>query len=478
MSNTATTTHIAQRAQQLFEAQLAYAPQVAQSTYRQRLDKLDKIERYLRNEANRRAMIEAIRLDFRKHETETIISESGVVLQQISHAKKRLRSWMDVHYVPSPIQLVGSRSYIQYEPKGVCLIISPWNYPINLSLGPLVFAVAAGNTAIIKPSELTAHTAAFISDMISSLFAPEEVAVLEGDASAATALLNLPFHHIYFTGSPQVGKIVMQAAARHLASVTLELGGKSPTIIDETASIPDTALKTAWAKCLNAGQTCIAPDYLIIHESQEAAFIQAFQKAVARLYQPDGQAVEKSDSLARIINDRHFDRLVGYLEDALQQGGDLVVGGQHHRPSRFVAPTLIRGAHLGMKVMQEEIFGPILPIITYRQPEEIPALINQFPKALSFYIHSKRSRFIDYLLKHTSSGGVVINDYLLGFANPNLPFGGVNNSGIGKSLGFHGFKEFSNERGIIKRWLGDFRFIFPPYSNFKSKLAEFLLTRI
>lgn len=463
---------------ELFTAQVQAAQKLKLSSAKERLARLASIYNYLQTPSGKQGAIEALQKDFQKPTTEIILSELGVITQHYKFIRANLRKWMAVHRVPTPLPLLGTQSYQVCEPKGVALVISPWNYPLNLTIIPLMYAMAAGNAVVVKPSEYSAHTSAFIGQMIARLFPAEEVAVCQGDVEVASALLQLPFNHIHFTGNPTVGKIVMQAAAKHLASVTLELGGKSPAVIDESADIALVALKTAWAKSLNAGQTCIAPDYLIIHESKLQAFIEAYKKVIKQMFQPGGEAVEKSDSLARIISHRHHTRLVNCLEDALSKGAKLEMGGEYNEDTRFFAPTLLSQVNPGMQLMQEEIFGPILPVITYSTTDDILQIVARQPKPLTFYIHSQRQSFIDTLLKNTSSGGAVINDYLLGFANPNLPFGGVNNSGIGKSLGFQGFKEFSNEKSVIHRRFGDFRMFFPPYNDTKSKAIDWLLKNL
>lgn len=462
----------------LFATQVRAAEKLKLSSAKARLARLTSIYNYLQTPAGKQGAIDALQKDFQKPTTEIILSELGVITQHYKYIRTNLKKWMAVHRVPTPLPLLGTRSYQVCEPKGVTLIISPWNYPLNLTIIPLMYAMAAGNAVIVKPSEYSAHTSAFIGQMIAQLFPTEEVAICQGDVEVASTLLQLPFNHIHFTGNPTVGKIVMQAAAKHLASITLELGGKSPAVIDESADISLVALKTAWAKSLNAGQTCIAPDYLVIHESKQDAFIEAYKKVIRQMFQPEGQAVEKSDSLARIISHKHHTRLVSCLEDALSKGARLEMGGEYNGDTRFFAPTLLSQVNHDMQLMQEEIFGPILPIMTYRTTEDILQIVAKQPKPLTFYIHSQRQSFIDTLLKNTSSGGAVINDYLLGFANPNLPFGGVNNSGIGKSLGFQGFKEFSNEKSVIHRRFGDFRMFFPPYNDTKSKAIDWLLKNL
>jgi aldehyde dehydrogenase (NAD+) len=352
--------------------------------------------------------------------------------------------------------------------------MAPWNYPFQLAVYPILYGLAAGNTLVVKPSEMAPHTSAFLRNMISSLFPPEEVAVVEGDAEVAQALLDLPFNHVFFTGSPKVGKLVMQAAARHLSSVTLELGGKSPAIVAPDAPIKATAERTAWAKFLNNGQTCIAPDYVLVHESVREAFADAFCESIKAMYGHDQKTIQASPDYSRIINDRHFDRLRSLLDDATKGGATTVFGGSYDASDRFIMPTLLGNVSSDMRIMQEEIFGPIMPIITYREPEEAVELINRHPKPLAFYINSRNQRTIRYFMEHSSAGGTLVNDYMLGLSNPNLPFGGVNHSGIGKSLGFHGFVEFSNERSVIERRWGTLKPLYPPYTNLKSSIIRLL----
>lgn len=458
----------------IFDRQLAHAPVQAQTTAKERLERIRRIEKYLRTPANVSRLEEALYRDFRKHPAEVQVSEVSVVFQQITHIKSQLRRWMKPLRVEQSIMLLGSAGYIHYEAKGVCLIIAPWNYPFNLAMIPLVYALAAGNTVMLKPSEISAHTSAYIQEMISELFPADEVAVVEGDAEAAGHLLDLPFNHIFFTGSPQIGKVVMAAAAKHLASVTLELGGKSPAVVDHTVNLNLEAEKCVWAKHLNNGQTCIAPDYLLVEESAKDAFVEGYQKAIDKLYNREGKGVQASPDLCRIISDRHVKRLSGLLEDALAKGATVLAGGQVDEADRFIAPTLLGNVTDDMRIMQEEIFGPIMPLATFTNPEEVVAAIRRRPKPLTMYIGSHRKDFVNYLLSNTSAGGTIINDYLLGFSNPNLPFGGVNNSGIGKSMGLHGFREFSNERGIVRRFLGDLRVIFPPFTKAKMRIVNIL----
>lgn len=448
--------------QTLFELQKAHAPHVAASTARARIAKLRRLEAYLLDEEKMSGLYEALHKDFRKPEAEVRLSEIIVVIQHLRHTRRHLRRWMQPQSVSLPPILLGVSSHIRYEPKGLCLIIAPWNYPFNLAISPLVDAIAAGNTAIIKPSEVSMHTSAFIRKMISDLFPPEEVAVVEGDMRTSGALLELPFNHIFFTGSPQIGKVVMTAAAKHLASVTLELGGKSPAIIDNSVNLENQAYLLAWGKCINNGQTCIAPDYVLLHESRQKAFTEAFKKAIDKLYGSEGPA--QSPDYARIISDRHYARLRRLYEDALEKGATELLGGQWNEADRFVPPTILTGIKDHMEIAHEEIFGPLLPVVLYQNTQDIIEEINRRPKPLTLYIGSKNRKFTDFILQNTSSGSAVVNDYLLGFSNPDMGFGGVNHSGIGRYMGFEGFKEFSNPKAVVKRKFMDFRVIFPPYT--------------
>lgn len=453
------------RVRTLFQAQQAYAPQARQQSARERRAKLRRIADYLSDDRHSQALIEALQADLHKPAVETFTSEIGIVLTHIRHINRYLGRWMRPQRVPTPLPLLGTTSYIHYEPKGVCLVIAPWNYPLNLSLVPVIYALAAGCTVVLKPSEISQHCSAFLVRMMGELFDPQEVAVVEGDAEVAQALTALPFDHIFFTGSTQVGQKVMEAASQHLTSVTLELGGKSPAIVDETAHIVRTARHTVWAKYLNAGQTCIAPDYLIVHASVRDAFVEAYQQAIEAFFNPRDEGVAASADFGRMISDRHYEKVGSLLQDALDRGARILAGGQRDATSRFIAPTLIDQVDDSMQLMQEEIFGPIMPLLTYEDRREILEIVNRRPKPLTFYINSRQQEFIRYLIEHTSAGGTIVNDYLLGYANPFLPFGGVGKSGMGRSLGLHGFRAFSNERSIMHRHWGYLGFVHPPYTE-------------
>ncbi len=436
------------------------------SSYNDRIAKIKSILNYILHEDNHRQIAEALYKDLRKSNEEVITTEMTPVILTIKEVCKKLKYWTKDVHVPSPITMVGMSSFIKYESKGNILIIGPWNYPFQLTIYPLVYAIAAGNTAIIKPSELSSHTAKALSIMIKALFDENEVAVIEGGVPEATALLKLPFNHIHFTGSPKVGKIVMEAAAKNLSGITLELGGKSPVIIDGSTNIASTAEKICWGKTMNSGQTCIAPDYAIIHESVQEKFIEGFKKACDKFYNPQNKGIEHSKDYGRIINEQNFDRVHNILQDAIDKGAKVAYGGNVKKEEKYIEPTLLTNVNMNMKVMQEEIFGPIIPIVPYKNKQEVIEIIQQLPSPLALYIMSEKRSEIDYFLNNTVSGGTCINELMLTSVNPHLPFGGVNNSGFGKTGGKHSFMDFSNQRGIVKRNIGNsLKLIYPPFND-------------
>jgi aldehyde dehydrogenase (NAD+) len=333
-----------------------------------------------------------------------------------------------------------------------------------------VSAIAAGNSVIIKPSEMTPNSSALMEEIVKTVFEEEDVALVEGEVKTSTQLLQLPFNHIFFTGSPNVGKIVMSAAAKHLASVTLELGGKSPTIIDNTANVDKAAKRIVWGKFMNAGQICVSPDYVLIDESIKAKFIEACKKWIERYFTNQPKA---SDSYARIVTQKHFERLQSHLQDAKSLKAKVDIGGELEADSKYIAPTLVSNLIDEATLLDEEIFGPILPIVTYKTLDEAIAYINEKERPLALYIYSSSKRNTKHIIKNTRAGGTCINNNVIHYANHNLPFGGVNNSGIGKSHGFYGFKAFSNQRAVVKQHtFGINELLFPPYTNFKEKLAK------
>ncbi len=444
---------------EVFTKQQQLAVKLRTSTADERITKLRRLEAAVM--ANKDAIYRALAADLHKPATEADLDEIMPVIGEIHHAVKHLKSWMRTKRVGTTMTMLGTQARIRYQPRGVCLIISPWNFPINLTFGPLASAIAAGNTVIIKPSELTPSCSALMAEIIRQTFDPAEIAVFEGDAAVSTALLALPFDHMFFTGSPAVGKIVMAAAAKHLSSITLELGGKSPVIVDESADLAKAAKSVMWGKFLNNGQTCVAPDYLYVHEKILSAFLEKAKAAIAKMY---GDNAQTSPDYCRIVNDRHFSRVKNILDDATANGATVVTGGATLASDKFIAPTLLTNVKLDSAVMQEEIFGPVLPIITYSDISEPIAHINANPKPLALYVYSKDQASIDKIIDATSSGGVGINVSVLHFSHANLPFGGVNNSGIGSSHGAYGFKAFSHERAVMRDQYNSTPMLYPPYT--------------
>ena len=379
--------------------------------------------------------------------------------------------------VSTPATFLGTKAHVQYEPKGSSLIIAPWNYPFNLAVCPLISAIGAGCTAIIKPSEMTPHVSSLIHSMIGELFEENHVCVLEGGLETSQALLAQPFDHIFFTGSPAVGKIVMRSASDHLGSVTLELGGKSPVIITKNADLKDAAKKIASTKFINCGQTCVAPDFVLVPRSVRDEFVNHLQEAITTLYVREGTGVELSPDYGRIVNERHFSRLNELVADASGKGAVIARGGKNIPDEKFIEPTILTHVSPAMAVMEDEIFGPILPIVDYEDLDKALDFVNELPKPLALYAFSKNAKELNCIFQKTSSGGAVANDCVLHFLHPELPFGGVNNSGIGKSHGHYGFLEFSNPKGVLKQRVGltTASLLFPPYNKVKRMVIDGLL---
>lgn len=411
-------------------------------------------------------IVAALAADFGKPEAEVLLTEILPLMQEIGHARRNLRRWMRARRVAPGLSGFGTSARLRPEAKGVCLIIAPWNYPLSLALGPLVSCLAAGNSAIVKPSELTPATSAVIARLVEGCFPEDLVAVAEGGREVAEHLLALPFDHIFFTGSPEVGRAVMAAAARHLASVTLELGGKSPCIVGPDAD-PDRAARwIAFGKFANAGQTCIAPDHVFVHESVAEAFRAALGRAIARLY-PGGVAAR---DLVQVVNERHLARLTGLLGDALARGARLVAGGTAE--GRRIAPTVIERITPEMAIDGEEIFGPVLPLMTYSDIGAVIARVNARPKPLALYIFARDRDLARRIVAETSSGSVGVNLTMLQFSHPNLPFGGVNASGIGAAHGEWGFRAFSHDKAVLENRFSPAGLFFPPYTPRMRRLLE------
>ena len=455
----------------VFDRQRAHRLTMGATTARERIERLDRLHEALlryRDELRR-----AVYADFRKPAVEFDSSELFVVTSEIKFVKKNLRRWMRDQTVPTPLTVLGSKSWIRYESKGTCLIIAPWNYPMQLLMGPLVSCIAAGNTAILKPSEMTPHTSAVLARLVKEVFPENEVTLFEGDKDTAQELLALPFDHIFFTGAPAIGKIVMRAAAKHLTSVTLELGGKSPTVVDRSADLDAAARRITWAKFLNKGQTCIAPDYVYVHAAVRDAFLAKVRAHIQTFY---GEDAARSDSYARMVNQRHFERVAGYLDESVRAGATIVAGGSTQASDDFIAPTVVTDVPTDSALMEEEIFGPVLPVNSFTDLQEVIDVINARPKPLSMYIYSNNRKNVDRLLALTRAGATAINHSIVQYMNHHLPFGGANNSGIGNSHGWWGFDAFSDKRAVYKQLLPSAtQMLMPPYDGAKQRLVDLLV---
>lgn len=436
------------RMHEVFERQAATALRLRSSTAQERIEKIRKLRDAVISHTE--DWYRAAYADFKKPQGEVDLAEILPVCIEANHAMHKLKKWMKPTRVWPTKLTLGMRSYVQYVPRGRCLIIGPFNYPVNLTLGPLVSAIAAGNTAILKPSELTPNLSALICKVVREVFSEDEVAIFEGEADVSQALLALPFDHIFFTGSPMIGKYVMGAAAKNLSSVTLELGGKSPTIIDESADLELAATNVMWAKFSNAGQTCIAPDYVLVHESVKEAWVACCRNHLNKAFGSTLAEQKASPHLAHIVNARHTSRIKALLDDANAHGARALTGGGISEDDCFIQPTLLDQVADKSRIMEEEIFGPLLPVLGYRDIGEVIARINEGQKPLALYIYSRNNANIDRVLTHTVSGGACVNHALMQFMHGNLPFGGINNSGIGNAHGHYGFKTFSHERGVVR----------------------------
>lgn len=428
----------------VFAAQRAHKWKVKNSSAADRKAKLVRLkEAVLQNAAAIRA---ALKADLRKPDVEAA-GEIGSVENDINDALAHLESWMaPIEVAPQPV-FTGAKARIVYEGRGVCLVFGPWNFPFQLLFEPLVPIIAAGNTAILKPNELTPATSRVCADIIRRTFDANEIAVFEGGIELANTLLALPVDHVFFTGSPKVGRTVMQAAARHLASVTLELGGKCPVILDETADLAAAAATIAAARCYNSGQVCLCPDVAWVPASKRDEFVAHLKAAVNAAFYRDG-TLDKA-SYGRMVDRRNFDRVKGYLDDAKARGATVAFGGMSELEDLTIHPTVLLDVPAEAAILREEIFGPLLPVVGYRLPAEVLAAVQAGGKPLAMYIYTNEPKFADLIISNTSSGGVTVNGWAMHWFEPQLPFGGVNESGMGRYHGIHGFRELSHERSVF-----------------------------
>lgn len=425
-----------------------------------RIEQLEKLQASILK--YEQPLIAALKKDLGKNPAESYATEIGFVLNSIRETKKKLPKWIKDKKVSTPIFLFPSKSTRHFEPYGTALIIGPFNYPFQLLIEPLIGAISAGNTVVLKPSEMVPTVSKVIKEMISDTFDDHYITVIEGAVETNIELLKHPFDYIFFTGSTTVGKEVMKAAAEHLTPVTLELGGKSPAIILKDADIKQAAKRIIYGKTLNAGQTCVAPDYVLIHEEIKKPFIEECKKVIHHFYSPN---VQNSPDFARIVNKKHTTRLMTMLEDSKDE---ILVGGHVDLSDCYIEPTLL-DSEWDSPSMKDEIFGPLLPIISFQHLDETIAQINRRPKPLALYVFSKDKHLQNNIIHETSSGGVSINNTIFHLVSPNLPFGGVGNSGMGSYHGKNSFTTFSHERGILLSKKFEPSFIFPPYSSTSLK---------
>jgi aldehyde dehydrogenase (NAD+) len=438
-----------ERIEQLFDRQRCRAGEIARLPVADRRARLRRLRAAIvRRQA---AILEAIHADLGRPAFESETAEFHHVLQEIDHAIRHVGRWARGRRVRAPLLLAGTTSRLLIEPRGTVLILAPWNYPFGLIVNPLVAAIAAGNCAVVKPSEKAPATAALLAEMLGEVFEEGEVAVVQGGPAVAAQLLELPFDHFFFTGSTRVGRLVMAAAARHLATVTLELGGKTPAVVDASADVARAAERIVWGKLFNAGQTCVAPDFVLVHEAVHDRFLEAVGAAVARFYGNDADARRRSPDFGRIVDDEHFERLTALVSESVAQGAKVPVGGEWDAASRYFAPTVLSGVTPEMRIMREEIFGPVLPVLAWRDLREAQRLARRNGKPLASYIFTRDRRVADALVHGIPAGGTLINHTLLHYVSSELPFGGVGASGMGSYHGYHGFLAMSHVRPVVRQ---------------------------
>lgn len=426
---------------------------------------LDRLAREIRKQES--AILMALKSDLGKPEFEGFSSEIGFVLESISVARRELRSWAAPRKVSTPLKLLPGQSEILMTPKGVVLIISPWNYPFQLALAPVVAAISAGNACALKLSESAPRTADVIRDLVAAVWPRGEVRCVLGEADVASRLLDRPWDHVFFTGGTEIGRKVMMTCAKYLTPVTLELGGKSPCVVDSDVDIEVASRRILWGKTMNAGQTCIAPDYLLVHVSIEKEFVEALQQRAIEFY---GENPLESSSYGHIVSDRHFQRLQALLKDV-----EVLHGGQREARLKKLAPTLVKVKSADSPLMKEEIFGPILPILTWETREDLDAILDRHPEPLAFYVFSNNATFARDLMTERKFGGGCINDTLIHVGNEALPFGGIGPSGMGAYHGRYGFETFSHQKALItRRFIFDVKLRYPPYGEAWKKLKGLL----
>ena len=429
-----------------------------------RIQQIERVREMMSENAD--AFAEALKLDVGKPELEAYAADIMIIAEEAKAVAKSVKTWMKPRKVKGTIQTFPSKSEIVSDPLGVVLIISPWNYPVQLLISPLLGALAAGNCVVLKPSEVTPHTSQLLAELVPKYLDRDAVCVVEGGVDETTALLEQRFDHIMYTGNGAVARIVMAAAAKHLTPVTLELGGKSPCFVDASAKVDVAARRIAWGKFMNAGQTCIAPDYLLVERGAEGPLLEAIREAVKEFY---GDDPRQSPDFGRIVNVRHHRRVAGLLKD----GGEVFMGGDVDEDDLYIAPTVLTAVDPDSAVMSEEIFGPLLPVMVVDDVEAAIRFINGRDKPLALYAFTEKQAVADRLIGETSSGGVCVNGTILHIGNPNMPFGGVGESGMGAYHGRTSFDTFSHQKSVMRRgtWL-DIKFMYPPYTKKKTDMIK------
>ncbi len=462
--------------QPLFDRQDAYFwDKLKNSTASMRIAKLRKMKKWMF--AHQEALQKALYEDFRKPAHEADLMEFLPVMAEIKDAIANLHDWMRPKRVSTPLALIGTSTEVTYEPKGRTLILAPWNFPFMLTVGPLVSAIAAGCTVIVKPSEYSDKTTKLIGKMIKELFKEEEVAMLEGDHTLAAELTALPFDHIFFTGSPEIGRKVMRAAADNLASVTLELGGRNAVIVDASARIKDAAKKLVWGKFVNAGQSCMSPNFIMVHASIYDKFVNAIKEAYQNAYGSAANNMEESKDFCHIVNPRHQARLQSMLDASIEAGGKVLIGGKGNNEKSYLDPTILVDIEAGNPILDQELFGPIMPIMKYESLDSALAFIRKNEKPLAMYVFAKKQKVINKVQNGTSSGSFMVNETTIAFGHTGIPFGGVNESGIGKAHGHAGFLAFTNEKPVMRQntVLPSSMLAHAPYVGWKRKALNLVI---
>ena len=448
--------------QKIVSIQRAYFHEGHTLSIQGRIDNLRKLKSAIKD--NEIKILDALKSDLGKSHYEGYLTEVGIILDEIDYTIKNIKKWSKPHKVRTSIANMPSKNFVYREPYGVTLIISPWNYPFQLTMAPLIGAIAGGNTAIIKPSRKSANTTKIITSIIESNFDSKFISMIKAGSGGNEEILAQKYDYIFFTGSVAIGKIVMESAAKHLTEVTLELGGKSPCIVDKNTNMELTAKRLTWGKFLNVGQTCVAPDYVFVHKDRKDELISLVKKNITQFF---GEDIINSDDYGRIIDEAAFDRLVSYIDK-----DKVVFGGNYVREKKFIEPTIMDNITFDDPVMQSEIFGPIMPIITYENLDEVIQIINSRPKPLALYLFSKDKNNINKVLKNTSSGGMCVNETIMHVASSYLPFGGVGESGMGKYHGKNSFFAFTHEKAVVNKGFAiDVSLRYAPFEG-KMKLIK------